>query len=279
VVLLSSCARARLNHFRNFSQAGAAYTRAVSVVLDEAGATAVEANSLLAVADRPLSEKERGEFINKNNELMRARLAILGDLKRHAQLLRSYFDALAALADGDASSGVGTAAQGAVQSLGTLHPRIAKASVGGLSVASLVGSVAKIVVARFQVAALEKELKANAQTIERELDLQRAALSAIARILRTDLQIQVQQRESQEVVIPYVKDAALAPAWRQRRRELLVAQASVTSADAAVEAARQLQLAFVALSEGRGRLVDVPAMISDINDILTLIEKVKGEKK
>ena len=279
MVLLSSCARARLNHFRNFSQAGAAYTRAVSVVLDEAGATAVEANSLLAVADRPLSEKERGEFINKNNELMRARLAILGDLKRHAQLLRSYFDALAALADGDASSGVGTAAQGAVQSLGTLHPRITKASVGGLSVASLVGSVAKIVVARFQVAALEKELKANAQTIERELDLQRAALSAIARILRTDLQIQVQQRESQEVVIPYVKDAALAPAWRQRRRELLVAQASVTSADAAVEAARQLQLAFVALSEGRGRLVDVPAMISDINDILTLIEKVKGEKK
>ena len=40
--------------------------------------------------------------------------------------------------------------------------------------------------------------------------------------------------------------------------------------------ARKLKLSFIALAEGRAQLVDVPAMVSDINDILTLMEKVKG---
>lgn len=276
VVGCASCARARINHFQNFSQAGAAYTKVVGALLDQAGATAIDADTLLLVKDREaLSTQERGQQILARNRLLKERMAILGDLKRHAQLLQSYFEALGALAASNAPSGIGAAAEGVVKSLGALHPRIQNAAVGQVAVASLVGSVAQIAVAHFQAAALEQELKKSAQAIERELDLQEAALQGVTEILRTDLQVQLNQQETQDVVLPFADSHPLPPGWSQRRKETLQASLSLNSASAAAHAAQQLKLSFIALAEGRVQLVDVPAMVSDINALLSLIEKVK----
>ncbi|MCI0657164.1 MAG: hypothetical protein L0170_08850, partial [Acidobacteria bacterium] len=134
-----------------------------------------------------------------------------------------------------------------------------------------------IVVGRFKAAALEKELQERAPIIERELDLQQAALSAVARQLRTDLQAQLLQQESNVVVLPYQGNESLPAGWAGRRREVLQAHASLASADAAADAARELKVAFVALSEGRFHLVDVPRLIEDINQIVTLMENVSGQ--
>lgn len=278
VLTLSSCATARTNHFRQFSQAGVAYSNAMNALLEEAGGAAIDTDSMvLGKTRRSLSRDDRRETIIEHNRLLRERLALLGDLKRHARLLRSYFEALGALADSDAPSGIGTATEGVVNALGELHPKIESARVGELPISSLVGSVTKIAVAHFKVAALEDELKSRGPTIERELDLQQAALTAIAEELRTDLQSQIQQYESSEVVAPYVRDGPLPGVWAQRRREALSAQLSLASVDSAADAARQLKVAFVALSEGRFQLVDVPALVDDISEIITLIERIRGE--
>lgn len=277
VALVASCAKARINQFQGFSQAGTAYAKAVGALLDQAGATAIDTDTLLLVKDREaFSVQERGQQILARNKLMKERLAILGDLKRHAQLLQSYFEALGALAGSNAPSGIGGAAEGVVKSLGALHPSIQNATVGKLAVSSFVGSVVQIAVAHFQAAALEQELKKNAQALERELDLQEAALKAVADTLRTDLQVQLNQREAQEVDVPFASANPLPAGWPQKRKDTLQATLTVGSAAAAADAARKLKLSFIALAEGRAQLVDVPAMVSDINDILTLIEKVKG---
>jgi hypothetical protein len=277
-MLFSSCTTARVNHFKNFSEAGAAYSDVVEVLLDEAGTAAIDTDSLVLMKTRPaLPVEERKQAILNHNQLLRERLTILGDLKRHVYLLRTYFQALAALAESDAPSGIGTATEGVVSALGKLHPRIKEGKIGELDVSSFVNPVTRIAVAHFQVAALEKELKARAQTIERELDIQQAALSAVAKGLRTDLRSQIQQLESKDVILPYVREGSLPHEWKQKRREALSAHFVLSSADAAADAAKKLKISFVGLSEGRFTLVDVPALVNDINEILSLIEKIKGE--
>jgi len=276
---LASCAAVRTNQFRQFSQAGGAYSNAVTVLIDESGSTAIDADSMVLVKTRPsIPEGARGNTIDQQNKLLRERLAILGDIKRHSRLLRSYFEALGALAESDKPSEIGTAAEGVVQSLGKLHPSIENAKVGNLPVAGFVGGVTKITVAHFRAAALEDELKKRDQTIERELELQQAVLRALAQQMRTDLQAMILQQEFNEVDIPFVKDAPLPGSWSTDRKEILQTQISLASVDAAADAATKLKVAFVALAEGRFQLVDVPTLVGEINEIVALIESVQGKQ-
>ena len=276
-LILASCA-VRTNQFKQFSQAGVAYSNAVTVLIDESGSTAIDTDSMVLVKTRSSrAVADRGDDILQHNKLLKDRLALLGDLKRHARLLRTYFEALGALAESDKPSQIGTAAEGVVQALGKLHPSIANAKVGELPVASFVGSVTKIAVAHFRAAALEDELKKRGQTIEGELELQQAALRALAQQMRTDLQAMIQQQESAQVVIPFAKDGPLPESWSSDRKDILQSQMSLTSVDAAADTATKLKIAFVALSEGRFQLVDVPTLVGEINEIVALVESIEGK--
>jgi len=108
--ITSGCAAARLTQFHNFSQAGAAYTKATQAVLDEAGTAAIEADSLIAQKGRDglRSADERRQFIIGENQELRKRLVLLGDIGRHGRLLQSYFEALAALSEGPRHTGDGS---------------------------------------------------------------------------------------------------------------------------------------------------------------------------
>jgi hypothetical protein len=282
---LSACQTARINHFKGFAQAGIAYARATEIVLEEAGATAIDTDSMVIegtrrelLKDKQGEElaKELEELILEHNDELKKRLVLLGDLMRHARLLRSYFEALGALAESDAPSGIGEAAEGVVNSLGKLHGSIEKATVGDFAVSEFVGSVAKIAVANFKLAALERELKANAGTIERELDLQQAALTAVTEQLRTDLEAQLLRQETTEVVNPFLEESSLPGSWTRRRREVLGANLSLASVSAAADAAKKLKMSFLSLVEGRFTASDLPALINDINKIVTLVENVRG---
>ncbi len=277
VLTLSSCA-ARTSNFKDFSQAGMAYAHTVAVVLNEAGETAIDADSMVLLKTRPhLSPDERGETIIEHNALLLERLELLRDLKRHARLLGSYFEALAALSNGGETSGVATAAEGVVSALGNLHPKIANAEIAGRPISSFVGPVAGIVVAGFKSRALEEEVKKRAPTIEQELELQRAALAAVAEQMRTDLLAQFQQQESRDVVLPYAKDAPLPANWAGRRKEMLKARVSLASVDSAAHAARRLKLAFVAIAEGRSDGFDVSTLLSEIRELRALIEHTQSK--
>jgi hypothetical protein len=262
----SGCATARVNRFRGFAEAGAVYVKTTAVVLDEAEAAAIAADSMVLEKSRPgLTPEQRGKTILEHNELLRERLALLADLRRHGMLLRSYFEALAALAESDGPSGIGDAAEGLVTSLGQLHPRIENAKVGDLAVSGFVGKAANLVVARFRLSALE-----------RELELQKAALTVVTEQMETDLKATLLQRESNEVVLPYAGEDPLPKSWAEKRQEILLASVRVSSARAAADAAEKMKIAFVALVEGRFTQEDLSALISDVNEIISLIEDVQA---
>lgn len=277
---VGACTTARVNQFNSFAKAGGAYTEAVGPFLEEAGAAAISTDTMVLLKARDVTPAaQRGQLIIGHNNLLRERLALLGDIKRHATLLRTYFEALGALAESDAPSGIGNAAEGVVKSMGRVNKEIASAKVGELDVSSFAGQVAKISVANFQRAALERELKERGPTIERELDLQHAAITAVAEQLRTDLQAQLLQQESREVVLPFAGSGSLPSGWAGKRETVLRANLTLASASAAADAAKQLQIAFVALVEGRIESTDLSLLINEMSEIVALIGAIKGKQE
>jgi len=138
--LLSGCASAKINQFSRFAELGSAYSEAVTGLTKEAGNVAIDADSAALIKGREhQSREERGKTIIEHNKLLGERIWLLRDLRRHTQLLRSYFLALAALAKSDEPSGIGTAAEDVVNSLGKMSERINQAKAGGLGVVNSLG--------------------------------------------------------------------------------------------------------------------------------------------
>jgi hypothetical protein len=296
---LSSCTTARINHFKQFAQAGTSYADAARAVIDEAGDTVVDADSLtLEKARAMLSNSREGMTgdalkeqvkqdskllagrIKKHNELLRARLEILGDIQKHMLLLRNYFVALGALAESNEPSGIGDAAKGTVDALGLISKRIKEAKIGELPVADFVKPVTTIIVSQFQRVALERELKERAVIITNELDLQKAALEAISLDMRDNLRLVQEDKERSDVLIPYSSAAKPLPAnWAAKRKEFLKKDIKLKSVEAAASGAEELKLSFIALVENRFDLSDAEALIHDINRIVDVIEGVRGSKE
>jgi hypothetical protein len=274
----TACTTARLDQFERFAEAGVAYAGAIDALTVEAANAAIDADSaVLARAREALSEAERTGTILEHNDLLEERVALLRDIQRHADLLGAYFLVLGTMATSDAPAASGAAARQVASSLGVISDRIRTARVGDAGIADFSGSVVRISVARFQRAALERELEARAAVLERDLDLQQAALSAIAAEMAADLQAVLGQQQLAEIVEPYRAAGARLPrTWARRRREILTATAAVDSASAAAAAAATLKESFAALAENRYTLSDFRALMADVDEILTLLQRVRG---
>ncbi len=275
--ITSGCAAARLTQFHNFAQAGTAYVKASQAVLDEAGTAAIEADSLIAQKGRDglRTADERRQFIIGDNQELRKRLVLLGDIGRHGRLLQSYFETLAALADPKAPATLGTAAQGVFDSIGGLSPAIKSASLGGVKIGDHIPQATNFVVQVFKAKALENELKARSKAIERELALQEAAFTVITSTLETDLAVQLQLEETEEVIEPFAAPKDLPKGWAARREEILRARVAAASSRAAQEAAAKLRESFVALVENRLSEPSIAGIIAAINSMLNSTEAIK----
>jgi len=280
--LICGCASGRINQFKNFAEAGIAYSDSIVTLTKSSGETAVDADSLILIHRRKdLSPEERGKTIIDRNKLLKERFAVLGDLRRHAQLLRSYFVSLAALAGSSAPSDIGTSTEQMVSAIETLGSDIRKKQeINGESNAQMSGGAAKVIVAHFQNAALEKELRKRAKIIEKEIDLQQAVLEALAAQIKTDIQIALNRQETNEIVDPFrdPKDE-LSKDWASQRREILLSSLSLSAIDAASDAAKNLKTAFVALIENRFTQTDYQSLVKDMNEIIDLIEKTQSKDK
>jgi hypothetical protein len=232
----AGCGTARVNQFRQFSVAGVAYADAVGPLTEAAALAVVDVDSDVLMqthGDLPRAER-RQAVLRQNAEAMR-RVAVLADIARQARLLRSYFVALGGLAESDAPSEIGTAAQSVFKNLDQVSERVRAATVGDQPVDQFMGQAVPIVVAEFRRAALERELRARAETLWAYLEIQEAAIRAVVETLRDDLRGSLNARETREVVQPFLGDK-LPKGWRKTRREVLTSRVQVASADAAARA-------------------------------------------
>lgn len=283
-ISLGACAAetARINQFNTFAQAGSKFADAVPPVLDAAFAAAVETDSLVLLQARAglSSQDDRLKAIEESTKSLSHRIAILNDLKRQTHLLRAYFVALQALAQTNAeSSGMSDVADGLVGALGKVSPRIANATIGGSPISHLVAPAVSFAFTTYQSAVLNRQLRKNAATIERELDLQRAALTAIAAAMKADIQTQSAAADRNNIVLPFVRGGKLPSNWTQRRVDAFQRQVQTASVDAAAQAAQSLRMSFVALVENRLDDTGITALLQDIDAIVTFVEGMQGTQQ
>ncbi len=277
VLVLAACSTARVNQFKQFAEAGIAYVEAVDALTREAAGASVDADSaILARTRSAVPQDDRARTVLEHNQLLKQRIEILADLRQHAGLLGAYFVSLGAMTDPDTPAEVGDAAAQFVESLGVVGGRLRTARVGDLAVADFTGRVTEIAVANFRQAQLERELRLRAPILERELDLQHAAMQVVVEAMATDIGVLLQYQEQTDVVDPYRGNAKLPKTWAKRRREILIASTAVASADAAALAAGKLGEAFAALAEGRFGAGEYLAVMGEIRRTLDLIAAVRG---
>jgi len=276
-MLLTACATGRINQFRQFADAGISYAEAVDALTREAASATVDADSaVLARTRSSVPQDDRARTVLEHNQLIRQRVEVLADLRRHARLLGAYFVTLASMTDPDAASEFGAAASELVESLGVVGARLRTARVGDLAVDDFTGRVVEISVAHLQKAVLERELRARSALLARELDVQQAAMHAVVQGMRADLAIVLRSQEKLEVVDPYRGNAMLPKSWAKRRREILTASMAIASAEAAALAARRLGESFAAVAENRFGVAEFLSLMGDIQQTLDLIAAARG---
>lgn len=224
-------------------------------------------------ADTTAREKQ----ILEHNRLLKERIALLTNIRRQAKLLEDYFSALADLAGAKDATTLGTRTSALAKELGELAPEIKAARVGGDPVADFAGPVAKLTVARFQQAALERELKARSGIIAQNLELQEAAFQAMARSMKTDLQLKLNTLETNEVVLPYSGSKALPAKWDARRREILSSQPALEALDAAAVAAGKMKESFAALCAGKFSPADYTSILKEAEEVAALAGKIAAD--
>lgn len=273
--LSAACASSgRVAQFQDFAAAGHAYVEALDPLLAEAGDAAVDADSVALLASREEWDRERRlERLEARNELLRRRLALLGDLRAHAGALAAYFAGLASLAGDDAGTRLGTALDGPARRVASLGEALGAADVDGRRVGALVGGSAELAVAHFRARALEEELRRRAPLVARQLALERAALEIVAETIATDLELVAQRQEAERVWEPWLGDALLMERdWMDARRRALGTRAAARSAGAAIAAVESLQAAFAALVENRSTIEHLRAFTDDAGRVLDLLE-------
>lgn len=279
ISFLISCTAQRITRYKNFASAGKSYTDAMVNLLEEAGNVAVDASNEIMVDVREESTREEREtdYLEKT-EILKEYFSILNDFRSHTLLLNKYFTALATLAESKAGESIGGKAENIVKELNKLHPPLESATIGDASVKEFIGESVPILIGQVRHLALENELKRNAKTIERELELQQALVKALSAEIKADLELISDYFESNFVTLPYVSDGKLPATWKKDRKKMLMLSASASSVHDAESAAQELKEAFISLVENKVKLNDFSALLADINSMIDFIELIRKNR-
>lgn len=280
--VLTGCAGTQtINKADQFALNGVAFADSIAPLVDESFVLAVTADSLvLAQARGDIPDTElRGTQLKKSDKHLETRLKILRDLKRHANLLRSYFIAIKAITQTDAASGITDATKGLVEQMSKLEPKIAEATIGDTSVADFIEPSVKLAVAGYQNTVLRRELSARADTIDRELGLQDAALTALYEQMRADKELEILVEVQNPIFRAYTGAGKLPSNWSKQRVDAFKLIIEIDSYETAVKAAKALRQSWQALSEDRLDSATLLDLTQLVQEMVALAKKIKADKK
>ena len=286
LVLFSACDSERLTQFAEFATAGTQYVQAFHKLINQAGSVFIAADSLALTAARnqagaELVSKNAAEFranVQKSNALLKTTLEDLRLIDQQATQLGAFFESISKLTDGKAAASMTTATTGLLTSIEGLNSDVGKVKLGGAPLSTVVGGVTTIVVAHFEVKALNQELQKAAPVIDTALRLQEAAVDRIGQRMKDDLALSLDNSEATTILDPYVKNAALPATWNANRERYLRASVTIGSLDNAKSAIQMLHTAFIQLCENK-QTISLGTMLGEINKMTGYAGVAEDAKK
>lgn len=280
---LSGCDTTRLSQFGSFAAAGTAYVTTFQTFTADAGSAFISADSATLIVARNQAGNQistNAAFYEKNiaadDVTLQQYLANLQKLNAHAALLGAYFAAITQLTNGKASAATVTDLDSLVDSINTFNPEIEKASFAGKNVKDYLGAVTNLVVAHFEVKALDAQLAKAAPVIDKALSLQEAAVKAIGAQMKDSLAASLQVQESTNVLTPYVTAGPLPTSWAANREAYLRENLNLQSADSAETAITSLHKAFTELVTNKQPTINFASLMSDIGKMAGYAADVKA---
>jgi hypothetical protein len=280
----AGCDNGRLAQFGGFAAAGTAYVTAFHAFTQEVGTAFITADSASSIVAREaagdqnlkLHAADYRKQIEADDLSLKTYLTTLQTLDEQASLLASFFAAITALTDGKASTATVTSLNGLVDSINTVNPAIEKASFGGQSVKSFLGSVAAPTVAHFEVRALDENLKKWSPVLDKALALQEASVAAMTAQLQDSLKASLQVQETNSVLTPYVTPGPLPGSWAANREAYLRQNVVLQSADSAKKAVATLHADFRILVADKNSKIDFSVLTQEIGKMSGFTAAVKS---
>lgn len=281
-LFLSACASVQTVEYADkIADAGIAYADTLPQLYDESFVIKVTANTLYLDQQRTdLPTSSREQFLTASNNKLTARLAILRDFKRHASLLRSYFLGIKSITQSDAATGLLDSTKDVVEKLSELRrTKLGKQSLDGKKIEERMVPIMKLVVAVHKNNVLNKELKARAPAIERELALQKAVLTVLKEQMMADKDLQVEIEERNPLVFQYIANKPLPRNWNDRRIAMFRHTIEIESLGIAEKAADNLHQSWVAFAERRVDESRLSLLTQDIKAFVDLMKDIKAANK
>ena len=271
---LCGCDQERLDQYSTFATAGSLYVASFHQLTTQAGSAMIAVDSVVFIqehsnvaSDLAKHPKVYSDKLTQHDKLLLQHLAVLKLLDAHATLLGSYFNAIAKLTDGKTATATSAGATDLLKAIDGMDNDISKCTLGGKTVSEYVTVGTSFVVAHFQVKALDDQLQSSAPIIERALELQEAAVAALSQEIKSSLGDALSAKEMSDVINPYLNPHDLPANWNTNREAYLRASMTLTTADSAQTAIKQLHNSFKQLVENKTGPVDLQTLVKGVTDM------------
>jgi hypothetical protein len=271
-LVLCGCDEQRLNQYSTFATAGQVYVANFHQVTAQAGSAMIAVDSVLmstahkdVISDLKKNPAKYSAQVEQHDELLQKYLSTLQLIDAHATALGAYFDAIAKLTDNKTATNTASAATDLLNAVDSLNSHLAKATILGKPIADYVSKGTPFVVAHFQVKALDAQLQKASPIVDLALSLQEGAVVAIGEQIRASLTDTLKNRESTDVIEPFLKTDELPASWNTNREAYLRANVTLSNVNSAQAAIKQLHITFKQLVENPTAAIDLQSLISDIS--------------
>jgi hypothetical protein len=277
---LSTACGSTIPHARRVATAGAAYGKAADALLGVVEETSVDADSARLLSEgQGVSREDRRALLEKHagaSDLV----AELERLRKHARLLTRYFETLGSLAEDSTDTEAGEQIAGIAGALNSVGQALSGSKLLSPAETDLLSKAARLTVRAVRSRALNRELTARADAIDRELRIQQALLSALRRKLQADLASIATLARERDVTRPFLDATISDPrGWIALRRASLLAPRGVEALSDASDAASKLRSAWAAFVEGRFDEAARAGLMTDLDEIMSFAESAKAALK
>jgi hypothetical protein len=281
LLTFAGCDQQRLDQFSTFATAGSQYVQAFHKFIAAAGSASIAANSAVLSTARIDAAKGHQSLpasavIDADKDLAQT-LANLGTIDEHASALGSYFDAVTKLSDNKLNASMKSSADGLMTAMGELSSKVKDLKIEGKPVNNYVKSATDLIVAHFEVKALNDHLKIAAPKIDEALMLQQAAIDCIGEVMKADLMAALENQENTRVIAPFTASGDLPDSWNADREAYLRAKVTIDNVESAQSAIKQLRQAFQQLVTAKAS-PNLGSILRDIEKMAEYASAVESSK-
>ena len=268
------------DEYKKLAEAGTNYSNALDELLDLAVETQInESSEELLLLDRTSNQTLNisniySNFSDSDSEL----IDLVNRLKKHNTLLSKYFQLLQDLAGSNAPERTQTAIGGVINNLNTVGKTLRTSNL--IENKEVFQGIGKLIVSSKIRGALKEELQNRNQTIMLELKTQQELLNVLSTQIKVELKKIQDNQELRLIIEPLIEKTAIAneDAWITTRRKLLTQELTATELETASQALGDFQSIFQDFVEGRSSSARINALLTDIENILSVIEKLKTKE-